>query len=460
MMPDFGLYHKYAQRKSDGSYRQLIGNATSQNSYTKHLGSYIGYSQVEVTYEDNLGKNNGKTVSKFFNHEDFFGTNNLALEYYGTYFKFTPLSLPHNGTLYKQEKYKRLKNGTTYILVHELYNEYKMNSVLLNFDINKSFKLLFKNSDYVMSGLLEKEWSGYTQEEKCLATLFNFYPYYSPLIQQSSQKETLYDLNGENPIITTQNFYYDNNVEHFQKTRIEIADSRGNTLETKIYYPDDISGTNSMAEGGNLSAVNYTEIQKLKKANKHQINTPIQTVFKKNGIVTKVQRNLFDLFDELVLPSIIQTAKDNTTLEDKIIYHDYYLNGNPKEVSKADGTPIVYIWGYSEQYPIAKIENASFTTITSAQQTLIDNAIVASENDTNTNTENTLRTALQSLRDDFSTSMVTTYTYDPLIGVTSITDPKGYTIYYEYDAFNRLKQVKDADGNILSENEYHYKSQN
>ena len=215
-----------------------------------------------------------------------------------------------------------------------------------------------------------------------------------------------------------------------------------------------------MAEGGNLSAVNYTEIQKLKKANKHQINTPIQTVFKKNGIVTKVQRNLFDLFDELVLPSIIQTAKDNTTLEDKIIYHDYYLNGNPKEVSKADGTPIVYIWGYSEQYPIAKIENASFTTITSAQQTLIDNAIVASENDTNTNTENTLRTALQSLRDDFSTSMVTTYTYDPLIGVTSITDPKGYTIYYEYDAFNRLKQVKDADGNILSENEYHYKSQN
>jgi YD repeat-containing protein len=53
--------------------------------------------------------------------------------------------------------------------------------------------------------------------------------------------------------------------------------------------------------------------------------------------------------------------------------------------------------------------------------------------------------------------MVTTYTYDPLIGVTSITDPKDYTVYYEYDDFNRLKQVKDADGKILSENEYNYK---
>ncbi len=54
---------------------------------------------------------------------------------------------------------------------------------------------------------------------------------------------------------------------------------------------------------------------------------------------------------------------------------------------------------------------------------------------------------------------LTTYTYDPLIGVTSITDPRGETIYYHYDNFNRLEYVKDAQGKILSENEYHYKNQ-
>jgi YD repeat-containing protein len=46
-----------------------------------------------------------------------------------------------------------------------------------------------------------------------------------------------------------------------------------------------------------------------------------------------------------------------------------------------------------------------------------------------------------------------------LIGVTSSTDPRGQTVYYEYDAFNRLEKVKDQDGRILTKNEYHYKNQ-
>jgi len=54
--------------------------------------------------------------------------------------------------------------------------------------------------------------------------------------------------------------------------------------------------------------------------------------------------------------------------------------------------------------------------------------------------------------------MVTTYTYIPLVGVSTITDPKGDKITYTYDAFNRLQSVKDKDGNILTENEYRYKN--
>lgn len=54
-------------------------------------------------------------------------------------------------------------------------------------------------------------------------------------------------------------------------------------------------------------------------------------------------------------------------------------------------------------------------------------------------------------------AQMTTYTYDPLLGMTSQTDANGVTIYYEYDDFSRLYQVKDQDGNVLSENEYNYK---
>jgi hypothetical protein len=54
--------------------------------------------------------------------------------------------------------------------------------------------------------------------------------------------------------------------------------------------------------------------------------------------------------------------------------------------------------------------------------------------------------------------MITTITYKPLIGVSTITDTKGDKQTYHYDSFNRLQFVKDSSGNILSENEYHYKN--
>ncbi len=53
-------------------------------------------------------------------------------------------------------------------------------------------------------------------------------------------------------------------------------------------------------------------------------------------------------------------------------------------------------------------------------------------------------------------AMMSTYTYDPLVGMTSSTDPNGIVTRYEYDSFGRLKNVKDNDGKITSRNYYHY----
>ncbi|MES2732885.1 MAG: RHS repeat domain-containing protein, partial [Bacteroidota bacterium] len=56
-------------------------------------------------------------------------------------------------------------------------------------------------------------------------------------------------------------------------------------------------------------------------------------------------------------------------------------------------------------------------------------------------------------------AQMTTYTYDPLVGVTSSTDAANVTTYYEYDAFLRLKSIRDQDGNIVKNYVYHYKDQ-
>jgi len=53
-------------------------------------------------------------------------------------------------------------------------------------------------------------------------------------------------------------------------------------------------------------------------------------------------------------------------------------------------------------------------------------------------------------------AQMTSYTYDPLAGMTSQTDPSGRTITYEYDALGRLVRTRDEQGRVLSQQQYHY----
>jgi YD repeat-containing protein len=50
---------------------------------------------------------------------------------------------------------------------------------------------------------------------------------------------------------------------------------------------------------------------------------------------------------------------------------------------------------------------------------------------------------------------ITTYTYDPGIGVKSIIDARGNATNFEYDAQNRLKNIRDQYGNIVKNLKYY-----
>jgi YD repeat-containing protein len=52
---------------------------------------------------------------------------------------------------------------------------------------------------------------------------------------------------------------------------------------------------------------------------------------------------------------------------------------------------------------------------------------------------------------------MSTYTYNPLVGMTSECDADNKITYYFYDQLGRMKWIKDQDGNIIKTLEYHYK---
>ena len=66
---------------------------------------------------------------------------------------------------------------------------------------------------------------------------------------------------------------------------------------------------------------------------------------------------------------------------------------------------------------------------------------------------------INNLRFLLPASHVTTYTYEPLVGVASVTDPLGMTTGFEYDEGGRLKQIyilKDDKKEVVERYEYNY----
>jgi hypothetical protein len=152
------------------------------------------------------------------------------------------------------------------------------------------------------------------------------------------------------------------------------------------------------------------------------------------------------------LPRRILTAKGNQPLESKIRYNRYDAYGNPLEVQQEDGMQIAYVWGYNHTQVVAKIENCSYQAIPAQLLTAIEQA-------TANGSESDVLNALDALRNApaLSQAMVTTVTHIPLVGMSTLTDPKGVRIKYHYDAMNRLEKVTDHYGNIVTENSYNYR---
>ncbi|KFF73383.1 hypothetical protein HX13_20730 [Chryseobacterium sp. P1-3] len=189
------------------------------------------------------------------------------------------------------------------------------------------------------------------------------------------------------------------------------------------------------------------------------IGNSTKTLSKTETIYPKNQTEANTKTSGLVLPTSVLSydIQNPNVASTEVTYDRYDSKGNLLQYTTKDGISTVIIWGYNQTQPIAKIEGATYGQV----QSLASAIITASDTDASAapnNDETALLSALNTFRNSLSGYQITTYTYDPLVGVRSITPPSGIRESYIYDSANRLEKVIDANGKVLKEMKYNYKN--
>jgi hypothetical protein len=260
----------------------------------------------------------------------------------------------------------------------------------------------------------------------------------------------------------------------------------------------------------------YQYIQNSDGSNKRIVSSQL-TTFKENALnanyIAPDQIHLLAISSPLPFASFVSSSINaglngiamDSRYQSRINFANYDVSGNLLDLNKINDKSLAYVWGYASSLPIAEITNASaskvfhtsfedsngtlnsdprtgryvrsgsFTfNLPSAYDTYKltywkkpsggswnyqESIIVV--NAANAGTAMTIGLAtdlLDEVRLLPITAMMITYTYDPVLGITTVTSPTNVTAYYSYDTFGRLMSVKDDQKKILKNYQYQFNS--
>ncbi|MEN2401077.1 DUF5977 domain-containing protein [Flavobacterium sp. MC2016-06] len=436
---------------SDGCMTYRCRNSKNYLPLSGLQGYHIMYSDVRVYNDQNL--QNGYTDFKYSIVED---DNSYSISRGAP---TTSLDFKR-GDLLEQNVYKY--NLGSYLPVKKTVNEY-----YYGFGENNSFftTASYPNEKHSLGLIINKltgdlTCAGYSNQIMIRRSTFemSYFKLYSVWKYLKKSTETTFDKNGTNPI-TVETTYNYNNPLHCQLSSVVFSNSKNESLTTKYFYAQDSEMTAKPFISDFVA--------------KNMIQIPLDTQTFNGNTKLSEQLTVYDKSTDtnnLLLPKSVYAAKfpnalplisNIGNLEKKITYDKYDDKGNILQYTPEGGMPVSIIWGYNQTQPIAKIENLAYASIPAATITSLQTLSNADiDNCMSTDcTEQLLRNGLSALRNLLTTAFISTYTYNPLIGVTSVTDPKGISSYYEYDNAGRLKFVKDKDLNVLQKYCYNYKGQ-
>ena len=440
---------------SYGYYRKRVFSSGFSPEMAYYMNEPIFYSII-TEYMGDVNNNEGKTVYEYtypYSYP-FFGNLSMPQTQPTTWGRsisgqinfYTPIFFPEGSrynlyssnfsSLWKgrklSQKIEYKKDGNSYVVVKSTSYKYeeKKGDILNGLKIYKYIDFPSDTyADHRSEELAAKELGS-------PVFLYNNIQITTGVELLSSVQETDY-LSGE-ALTVKKNIMYDP-VYNLQ-TKTTLLNSNGDSIINNYYYPFQAGYSNPELTKLNMYAF------------------PVKETKDTNGKTESVVNQYTDFGNNMVKLSKILTQQGNNPEEKRIEYFNYDTYGNPLYLTKDNADQVVYLWGYNYQSPIAEIKNATFSDVCikigNGNEQTGKNSLetIAAKNEPAVADW----TTINSLRNSLPNAQVTTYTYKPLVGIATMTDPRGVVTKYDYDAFGRLMKVTQAD-KVIESYDYHYK---
>jgi len=249
------------------------------------------------------------------------------------------------------------------------------------------------------------------------------------------------DNNSYRKVVSNTSYEYNNSYYGLPSKTITTSSVDEEIYEKQYIYLDQSATLNNIT--------NSDDYVTLKTQNRVSKPLKTSTYINKDGQIILLGSNqtLYSSTNASnnVFPNKILSAKGNDALEPRVEFLEYSSQGRPTLLKQAGGTLVHYRYNLNGQV-MRKVENylSVNATLPINQTGTVDATLVC-----------------DFVNQNFPSSQVTYYFYDSSKNLLNKTiDPRCYETTYHYDDLFRLEYVKDAEGNILSKNEYNYRTQN
>lgn len=256
--------------------------------------------------------------------------------------------------------------------------------------------------------------------------------------------ETYYDMNHAPAMINEISYEYNSDNLVSKMTSI---DSEGKTLIKRIKYVGDapdgnqnilckmkklrllsypVQETESVTDGS--EQITGAEYYKYAYYNPTDNNSGFYKLWSENRLaVTSPVTNFLDLD--------IGAAElsPDTRFKEHIRYNSYDPHGNPQFITKDESENIVYLWGYNYQHPLLEARN---TTMEEVRRYISSTEIEEMGASCIVNLDK-----IDFLRVNLPNSLITSYIFNPSVGLRTVTFPNKTRLFYEYDRTSRLSRI-------------------